>query len=218
MHLGLCAALCLGSISCGSTTPGERQPLSVQVDRAAEDFFDDLAGKGTEAQSYVALFLPERAVNKRHLLRFREALENALRRAAPKAGMQYNASADRVFFMSEHRPPGWKDPAGGGSSPAVLAREFKAGTPEGWTILHAFWSQYNRLLIGDDAWIQGLPESIRADLSHPLRYVVRAWVSLESNPDVTTYIHALDLELVEVGMERTISSERYPLILSYPLP
>ena len=83
--------------------------------------------------------------------------------------------------------------------------------------MHAFWSQYNRLLIGDDAWIQSLPASVRADLSHPLRYVVRISLVLVANPNVTTYIHNLNLELVEVGKERNIISQSYPLVLSYSL-
>jgi hypothetical protein len=132
--------------------------------------------------------------------------------------MQYNASADRVFFLSRHKAPGWEIPDGGGASGDILSREFRNGTQAGWTILHAFWGQFNRLLIGDDSWIQNLPESVRADLSHPLGYVIRAGVSLDSSPNRITHVHSLHLDLVEVGSERTVFSGSYPVVLSYPLP
>jgi hypothetical protein len=203
---------------CAASGQGQTRPLAIQTDEAAAAFFDELASSGTAAQAYFTLFLPDRTVNRRYLLGFREQLEQALRRGAPKASMHYNATADRVFFLSRYRPEGWKTPEGGEAPGEILSKEFRNGTPAGWTVLNAFWSQFNRLLIGDDAWIQRLPESVRADLSHPLTYVVRAGVSLESNPDITTYVHRLTLELVEVGKERSVFSGSYPLVLSYSLP
>lgn len=215
-----CALILIVSLAVSCKTGGaiESRPLSIQVDEAAEAFFLQAARNGASAQSCFTLFLPEGTVNKRYLKSFRGAVETSLRRASSSIGMHYNASADRVFFLSRHKPPGWERTMGDGQSEAILAREFRNGTRAGWTILHAFWSQYNRLLIGDDDWIQSLPDSVRADLSHPLRYVVRVGISLESNPNVTTFVHRITMALVEVGKERTLLSEHYPLVLSYSLP
>jgi hypothetical protein len=214
----LAAGLCLLP-GCAAGPAAQSRPLAAQIDERAAGFFDDLASRGTAAQAYFTLFLPENTVNKRYLLSFRDRMEQALRKAARRAGMHYNASADRVFFLSRYRPPGWKTPsAGGDRSGEVLSREWRNGTAAGWTALHAFWGQFNRLLIGDDAWIQGLPDSVRADLAHPLTYVIRIGVSMDASPDAATFVHTLSLELVEVGKERAVHAARYPLILSYALP
>ncbi|MHC4944489.1 MAG: hypothetical protein ACYTG7_15845 [Planctomycetota bacterium] len=205
------------SMACASNDLGPARPLALQMSDAGDAFFSDLAKQGTMAQSYFTLFLPQDTVNKRHLLRFREEMEKSLRASAMKATMHYNASADRVFFLSKHKAEGWQPPANEGRSGEVLADEFRKGTHAGWTILHAFWGQYNRLIIGDDAWIQNLPESVRADLSHPLRYIVRVGVTLESSPNMATFVHRLQLSLVEVGKEKVVFTGYYPLVLSYPL-
>jgi hypothetical protein len=214
--LGLPILLAL-SLACASSGAGPARPLALQMGEASVAFFSDLAQQGTMAQSYFTLFLPEDTVNKRHLIRFREELEKGLSASAAKATMYYNASADRVFFLSKHKAEGWQPPANEARSGEVLSDEFRKGTPAGWTILHAFWGQYNRLIIGDDAWIQNLPESIRADLSHPLRYVVKVGVTLESSPNMATHVHRLQLALVEVGKEKVVFTGYYPLVLSYPL-
>lgn len=211
--IGVCHLL-----GCSANDRYENRPLSIQIEEAADAFFDELASRGTVAQAYFTLFLPEQTVNRRYLLGFRSQVGQALRKAAPRASMHYNASADRVFFLSRHKPEGWKTPEGGHAPADVLSKEFMSGTAAGWTVLNAFWSQFNRLLIGDDAWIQNLPDSVRADLSHPLTYVVRAGVTLETAPDVTTYVHRLTLDLVEVGKEQCVFSGSYPLVLSYYLP
>lgn len=209
-------ALCLFA-SCVSSDATQPRSLSVQLDEAAAAFFDTVALSPTTAQAYFALFLPEGMVNKRYLEDFRTQTESALRKTAGVASMHYNASAERVFFLSEHKAPGWEDPGGGKWTGEICATEFRQGTREGWTILHAFWSQYNRLLIGDDTWIQNLPESVRADLSQPLKYVVRVSVSMNTNPTLTMYIHQLTLEIVEVGKERNVIAQTYPLVLTYSL-
>ncbi|MBU0754118.1 MAG: hypothetical protein KJ645_03195 [Planctomycetes bacterium] len=207
----------LSLVSCRSTDAVKPRPLESAILESTEAFFSDLMVQGSMAQSYFALFLPEQTVNKRYLLQFRESLERGLRTACAAASMHYNATADRVFFLSEHRAPDWETPQGGEKSAAVLADEFRRGTPAGWTILHAFWAQYNRLLVGDSDWIQNLPESVRADLSHPLRYVVRVGVSLESSPDLATHIHRIHFALIEVGKEKAVFSGSYPLVLTFPL-
>ena len=205
------------SMACASNDAGPARPISTQMSEAGAAFFSDLSQQGTMARSYFTLFLPRDTVNKRHLVRFREELEQALSASAAKATMHYNASADRVFFLSKQKAEGWQPPANESRSGEVLADEFRKGTPAGWTILHAFWGQYNRLIIGDDAWIQNLPESVRADLAHPLRYIVRVGVTLESSPNMATHVHRLQLALVEVGKEKVVFTGYYPLILSYPL-
>ena len=217
MLLVLLALLSL-TTACVSNPASKTRSLAVQVDDAARTFVQDAARQGTTAQSYFALFVPENTVNRRHRVRFLEALTRSFRAAAPEASLQLNTSADRVFFLSRHRASGWTPPAGGDQPTEALALACRNGTSLGWTSLHAFWGQYNRLLIGDNAWIQNLPESVRADLAHPLRYVVRATVRLTDNPDAVTYVHDLQLDLVEVGKERTIFSGNFPLTLSYPLP
>ncbi|MFH1999868.1 MAG: hypothetical protein ABIK28_09315 [Planctomycetota bacterium] len=205
------------SISCVSDNSGKARSLSIEMQEASDLFFAEVARSGSTAQSYFTLFLPEDTVNPRHWLAFRAEAEKALRKAASVATMHYNASAERVFFLSKHKAEGWNPPADESRSGELLATELRRGTAAGWTILHTFWGQFNRLLIGDDRWIQNLPESVRADLSHPLRYVVRISVALESSPNMTTYIHRIGFELVEVGKERTVFSNSYPLVLSYPL-
>ena len=215
--LGAVAAVVLALTAGCASTGGKARPLAPQLDEAATAFFADAAQAGTRAQAYFALFLPQGTVDGRHLVAFRDALEGALRRGGPGAGLQYNASADRIFFLSRHRAPGWDPPAGADDAAETLARAFLLGTPEGWTAFHALWGQYNRLLIGDDAWIQNLPDSIRADLSHPLSYLVRAEVVLTDNPDAVTFRHDLILSIVEVGKERTRFTGRYPLTLTHAL-
>jgi hypothetical protein len=214
--LPIALAACL-LVSCSSTAETQPRPLGVQLDEAAAAFFNTVALTPATAQSSFAFFLPEGTINKRYLQNFRTLAEDALRKSSGVASMHYNASAERVFFLSEHKAPGWEDPGGGKWTGEVCAREFQQGTREGWTILHAFWSQYNRLLIGDDTWIQNLPESVRADLSQPLRYVVRVGVTMNSNPTLTLFIHQLTFELVEVGRERNMIAQTYPLVLSYSL-
>ena len=207
-------ALCLFA-SCVSNDEIPPRSLSVQLDEAATAFFDTVALSPTTAQAYFTLFLPKGRVNKRYLEDFRTQMESALRKSSGVASMHFNATAERVFFLSEHKAPGWEDPGGGKRTGEVCASAFRQGTREGWTILHAFWSQYNRLLIGDDTWIQNLPESVRADLSQPLKYVVRVDVSMNSNPTLTMFIHQLTFELVEVGKERNVIAQTYPLVLTY---
>ncbi len=213
----IAAVLCLAA--CSSPGPSSQgRTLTGELDGAAAAFFGDLAGQGTVAQAYYTLFVPENTVNRRHIVRFRSALERALRNASVRANVQFNASADRVFFLSDHKPEDWKTPEGGRTASHELARQFKNGTRAGWTALHAFWGQANRLLIGDASWIQELPESFRADLSHPLTYVLRVSVWLDSAPDAATFVHEITFEFVEVGKERTVFSKSYPLVLTFPLP
>jgi len=215
MLLGL--VLCLAA--CSSPGPSSQgRTLAGELDGAAAAFFSDLAEQGTVSQAYYTLFVPENTINRRHIVRFRSAMERALRNASARANVQYNASADRVFFLSDHKPADWKTPAGAASASHELARQFKNGTRAGWTALHAFWAQVNRLLIGDASWIQELPESFRADLSHPLTYVLRVSVWLKSTPDAATHVHEITFEFVEVGKERTLFSKSYPLVLTFPLP
>ncbi|MEW6745723.1 MAG: hypothetical protein AB1486_23485 [Planctomycetota bacterium] len=203
---------------CAATPEPSPRPLGVQVREAAERFLNELSQQGVAAQSYYTLFLPEGVVNLRHRQSFRAALERGLRQAEAGTSLRFNASADRVFFLSHSRPPGWETPGDLELPEEILARELHNGTPAGWTALHAYWAQVNRLLIGGDEWIQALPDSIRADLTHPLRYVLRVSAPLDSNPDVTTFVHGLTFELVEVGKERSVQASTYPLILTYPLP
>ena len=205
------------SVGCASGNGGMARPLPIQMQELSELYFEEVSRSGSAAQSYFTTFLPEGTVNPRHLVAFEKEVVKSLRKAAGVATMHYNGSAERVFFLSKHKAEGWKPPADADQTGEMMAKELRQGTPEGWTILHAFWAQFNRLLIGDATWIQHLPASVRADLSHPLTYVVRIGVAVESNPNLTTFIHRLTYELIEVGKERTIYSGSYPLILSYPL-
>jgi hypothetical protein len=202
---------------CSATDHNEPGPMGPQLETCSASFFEQLVASGVPGQSYFALFLPEGTVNPRHLLRFRDGLEAALRKGSAPMGLQYNGSADRVFFLSRHKAPGWETPEGADQAGEVLASEFLKGTRAGWTAIHAFWGQYNRLLIGDSAWIQNLPESVRADLSHPLAYLVRVEVDLESQPNMTTFVHRLHLSLVEVGKEKSRFSATFPLVLTHSL-
>lgn|GEM_PF-2036315 len=212
-------AAILSLTACSSAGPSSQgRTLTGELDGAAAAFFDDLAAQGVSAQAYYTLFVPENTVNRRHIVRFRSALERALRKTSVRANLQFNASADRVFFLSEHKPEGWTTPQGGRTASHELARQFKNGTAAGWTALHAFWGQVNRLLIGDASWIQDLPDSIRADLSHPLTYVLRVSVWLDATPDAATAVHEITFDFVEVGKERTLFSKSYPLVLTFPLP
>lgn len=216
----VCMVLLLGLIlftGCASNDSGKSRPLPIQMQEVSEQFFEEVSRSGSAAQSYFTIFLPEGTINARHLLAFEKEAEKALRKAAAVATMHYNGSAERVFFLSKHKADGWEPPASADQSGEVMAAEFRRGSSEGWTILHAFWAQFNRLLIGDATWIQHLPESIRADLSHPLRYVVRIGVAQEANPNMMTFVHKITFELIEVGKERTVYSGSYPLILSYSL-
>lgn len=192
-----------------------RRSLPAQLLAMSRQFFGEVARYGTVAQSYYTLFIPENSVHPRYLLEFRETLERSLRRASAQAGLLYQASAEKVFFLSRHDLPGWQSPSD--ADAAVLASEFRNGTSTGWTVFHAFWSQYHRLSIGNNAWVQNLPESVRADLSSPLKYVLRVSVFPEDNPNLTTYVHKVCFDLVEVGRERVIFSQDYPVTLEYSL-
>lgn len=204
--------------ACHTPDADPARPLSTQLEEAAVQFCTRVQNEGVAAQSCFALFIPEGAINRRHLLSFHAGCESALRKASTLTSLQFNASADRAFFLSRVTAPGWEVPGGHAEPGAVLAREFRNGTELGWTALHAYWAQLNRLLIGDATWIQGLPESLRADLAHPLRYVVRVTAPLESNPAVTSYVHRLTMELVEVGKERSVCTDHFTLVLTHPLP
>lgn len=206
-------------ISCrGTPEPAPVRGLGPVLSQAMASFVKDLESEGVPAQSHFALFLPEGTVNKRHLVKFRRALEGALREAETEVSFHYQSSAERVFLLSEVRPEGWDVASPGKGAARLLASEYRNGSHEGWVAFHTYWSQFNRLAVGDRSWIDRLPDSVRSDLGHPLRYVVRAAVQLESNPNVTEYNHRLAVQFIEVGSERTVLARSYPLQLTYSLP
>ena len=204
----------------GCSTPTEDVPrgLGAQLRATSARFFEVVRAEGVAAQSNFALFVPEGTVNRRHLERFRSDLEASLHGSAGLSALTFNGAADRVFFLSTYRPEGWTTPTDQEHPADVLAGEFYRGTREGWTAFHAYWDQFNRLLIGDTAWIQALPDSVRADLSHPVKYVLRVSLSLDESPNLTTFRHTIVYDLLEVGKERLVVQSSSPLILTYALP
>jgi hypothetical protein len=202
-------------MSCAST-PKKNYSVSLQINDHSQNYFQQLAKQGTVARAYYTLFIPETSINKRHMLEFRRILENSIRRFDQQSNVNFNSSADKVFFLSKHNIDGWNPPSG--DSEATLANEFFCGSDAGWKIFNTYWSQLNRLLIGDANWIQKLPNSIRSDLSNPTTYILRVSVVLDNNPSLTEYIHSIQYDFVEVGTEKVIFSRSYPLITNYQLP
>ncbi|MHC4469542.1 MAG: hypothetical protein ACYS99_01135 [Planctomycetota bacterium] len=213
----LVASISLLGCASSSAPPGGRG-LRPQIKASADGFFKALETKGVRAHSHFAVFVPDGAVNIRHLKKFRRAVEDGVRAATADTSLSPVFSAAKVFLLSDQKAKDW-DSADLGDEPGeVLAREWTNGTKAGWTAFHAYWAQFNRLAIGDKTWIDGLPDSVRSDLSNPLTYVLVVNVHLDERRDATTYLHTLSLQLVEVGSERSLSSEDYPLELTYPLP
>ncbi|MGE3164035.1 MAG: hypothetical protein AB7O52_03960 [Planctomycetota bacterium] len=206
-----CLALLGGCASAPSRAPGLGAQLADSVNR----FVGDLEQQGVPAQSHFAVFIPDGSVEKRHLVRFRDALHAAVREATSKTSLHFEASAERVFLLSEVPVDGLDRGTVPGST---LANEFRRGTHEGWVAFNSYWSQFNRLAIGDRRWIDALPDSVRGDLSNPLRFVLRVEVSPEANPSVTEFVHRLGLQWVEVGTERVWLARSYSLTLTYSLP
>lgn len=213
------AAIFILAIGCASAPEKKpaRASLSEQLDDASAKFFTELKTSGAaRAQSYFTLFVPDDAVHKRYRKDFLDALERSIGKNAASADLHYQASAEKALFWTKRTPKEeFKPPPG---EPEVLAREMRNGTTPGWTILHAFFGQYNRLLVGDDEWIQSLPESVRADLSHPLSYVLRVRARETSAPDPVTHVHAIAFELIAVGGEEVVLAKDYEVTLTFRLP
>lgn len=203
---------------CSSVQQGEAaRPLNAHLADIATAFFDDLSERGTVARANFALFIPDGAVHRRYIREFRESLERNIRQASPVANLNYQASAERVFFLPEQRPQNWRTPpaSGNAASGQALAAEFQNGTRVGWTILHSYWGELNHLLYsGDAAFIDSLPESLRADLVNPLHYVLRVDVSYEKAMGLTVHRHLIGFSLVEIGTEKFFYSRSFPVILS----
>lgn len=187
--------------------------LSPQLETGLVALFARAKERGLGARTRFALFVPEEEVDRRQLKGFRDALEPAARRAGAEHGVQYLASAETVFFVSRRADLELPPDVDG----TVLANEFRRGTATGWTAMHTWWRQLNRLLVGDRDWIQGLPESIRADLSTPLDYLVRVGVGAPQVSDGSVHDHDVTFELVAVGSEETRASARCQIVLTYPL-
>jgi len=219
---GLLLAIVAGACS-SAGEPAPARGLTAQLADGARVLFDELEGHGVRARSGFALFVSEGSVDPRHLQKFRRALEGGVRRAAADSSLRLMTSSDRVFFLSEVRPPSWPaaepDPvgAGGAGGAAALVTAFRNGTHEGWVAFHDYWSQYNRLAIGDSAWLASLPASVRADLAQPVDYVLRVDVVLEESRGLAEFVHDVSLQLVEVGSERVVHARGFPVTLTYPL-
>lgn len=196
-------------------TPSRVPGLGAQLTVALREFVVELGRQGVPAQSYFAVFVPEGSVDKRHLMRFRDALNASIREAFSETSFQFQQSADRVFLLSDVGVDGLE----GLSVPgATLANEFHRGSHEGWVAFHSYWSQFNRLAIGDRSWIDALPDSVRGDLSNPVKFILRVNVERESNPSVTEFVHRVGLQWVEVGTERVWLTDSFGLTLTYSLP
>lgn len=205
----------------GSSTQPDRpaRPLEPQLADAVAALLAAGRNRGLPARSRLAVFVPEETVHPRHRARFAAAVESAVREAVVSYGLQFTSSAEHVFSLSEQPPPEWPIPSAPGGLPvgADLAGEFQRGTRVGWTAIHTYWRQLNRLLVGDNDWIQSLPHSYRADLSVQLDYLVRVEVGPPMARDVATHEHSLVFSLVAVGSEDVLCVERSPLVLTYPL-
>ena len=61
---------------------------------------------------------------------------------------------------------------------------------------------------------QSLPDSLRADLSNPLKYVLRVEAIYQNADSLVAHRHLLRFSLLEIGSERVFYAKDYPIVLS----
>ncbi len=199
---------------CSYSTHTTRSIQSYLVD-ITSDFFQTLSEEGTIARAHFTIFLPEKALHIRRRQEFRENLERELTSRAGDISMSYQRSAERVFFL----PPGFfKNKSGideNNMHSVSLVQEFLNGTRLGWISINSYWSQLNHMLSSGNAnFINNLPGSLRADMSNPLKYILRVDVSYDEELGMTIHRHKIHFQLFEIGKERCFFEKSYPVILT----